>query len=297
VDGGSDGRIREFLLFSDCLVWLSRGGEREGPASSAWTGGGGGGIGKGRPGGVRPMFMRSRSKSENELPIMHSRSQSQLDLGSGGGGEGGEEKRWYRGRVELMDLEVVGSVAEESMFEVLSPEGSFTLYACSYLLSLLSSVFTLTNITNERTKTATQESRDEWLTQIRHAKQTLLLTLQETNPNSTLTSSTSTNHVRKALQALPHSPSDPSPRSSGGGKGERERRGKVDHFVPAVWVPDAKSEGCMRCNATFGWRRRRHHCRLCGRVVCASCSGKVSSLTFFSEKGMVANQWKFRRSS
>jgi hypothetical protein len=27
----------------------------------------------------------------------------------------------------------------------------------------------------------------------------------------------------------------------------------------------------------FGWRRRRHHCRLCGRCVCAGCSGRVSA--------------------
>ena len=85
------------------------------------------------------------------------------------------------------------------------------------------------------------------------------------HPNSTLTSSEATTHLRRALQALPH-PSD---------DGTNSRRGRVDHFLPAIWVPDAKTESCMRCGARFGWRRRRHHCRLCGRCVCASCSGKV----------------------
>jgi hypothetical protein len=33
--------------------------------------------------------------------------------------------------------------------------------------------------------------------------------------------------------------------------------------------------GCLY--ALWVWRRRRHHCRLCGRCVCGSCSGKVQS--------------------
>ena len=93
-----------------------------------------------------------------------------------------------------------------------------------------------------------------------------MTTLTATNPNSTLTSSTSTNHLRQALQALPHLPGDDS---------KNPARGKVEHFVPAIWIPDGKTDACMRCGRPFGWRRRRHHCRLCGRCVCGSCSGKV----------------------
>lgn len=92
------------------------------------------------------------------------------------------------------------------------------------------------------------------------------------NPNSTLTSSSSTNHLRRALQALPYLPNE---------EETRPKRGKVEHFVPAIWIPDGKTDSCMRCGRTFGWRRRRHHCRLCGRCVCAGCSGKVSPLCIY----------------
>jgi hypothetical protein len=85
-------------------------------------------------------------------------------------------------------------------------------------------------------------------------------------PDSTLTSSAATAHLRRSLQALPHLPQD---------EVFKPRRGRVEHFVPAVWIPDGKTESCMRCGRAFGWRRRRHHCRLCGRCVCASCSDKV----------------------
>ena len=93
-----------------------------------------------------------------------------------------------------------------------------------------------------------------------------MATLTTMNPNSTLTSSTSTNHLRRTLQALPHLPEDDD---------KNPLRGKVEHFVPVIWIPDGKTDTCMRCGRPFGWRRRRHHCRLCGRCVCGSCSGKV----------------------
>lgn len=114
---------------------------------------------------------------------------------------------------------------------------------------------------------ATEEERDEWSIAIRHAKLSLLISLNAMHPNSTLTSSASTHHLRRSLQALPHSPEDDS---------RKPKRGKVEHFVPAIWIPDAKTESCMRCGRPFSWRRRRHHCRLCGRCICASCSAKVS---------------------
>ena len=54
---------------------------------------------------------------------------------SGGNGNGGgsTDERWvYKGRLDLVDVEVVVSSewgGEQRRFEVLSPEGSFALYA------------------------------------------------------------------------------------------------------------------------------------------------------------------------
>ncbi|KAF9553664.1 hypothetical protein CPC08DRAFT_744681 [Agrocybe pediades] len=324
---------REFLLFSDCLLWLAAATEGSG-SSWDWSWSGSGGSASGRP-----RMTRTRSKSEAELPTLKSSSESgrpdsrtrvrarDSDDGGGSGSGSGSgvrttpsspvrplmgmksksvmhstpappplgmlkrntssDDKWvYKGHVDLVDVEVVvgSALEEETRFEILSPEGSFALFAAS------------------------QEERDAWTSEIRGAKAQLLVSLNITNPNSTLTSSASTNHVRKALQALPYPPSDErlatirasasldhitaSSSSSAHGKqlklgkkdkdkGKRglsaERRRKVEHWVPAVWIPDGKTSSCMRCGRMFGWRRRRHHCRLCGRCVCSSCSGR----TFF----------------
>jgi hypothetical protein len=55
-------------------------------------------------------------------------------------------------------------------------------------------------------------------------------------------------------------------------------QGTVETFIAAVWVPDHRTERCMRCHERFTWLRRRHHCRLCGLVCCHWCSTKVSSI-------------------
>jgi len=118
--------------------------------------------------------------------------------------------------------------------------------------------------------TGTKNERDEWITAIRNAKAFLLGSLNLTHPNSTLTSSTSTNHLRRSLQALPFHPQDKrldeagennvasakGKKGKGKDKGKRnlERRGRVECWVPPIWTPDAKTEGCMRCGRGFSWR-------------------------------------------
>ncbi|KAF7317581.1 hypothetical protein MKEN_00845100 [Mycena kentingensis (nom. inval.)] len=278
VELSSAARDREFLLFSDCLIWLE--------AEEGWAN-----ANPNTPSSsnthlspVRPSMVRTRSKSDAELPVRTAEgaivTKSMLPLPLPPARKSAyhhpvskmrrrnpstgpvEEGRWtYKGRAELVDLEVVVTppreLGEERRFEVLSPEGSFVLYADS------------------------EDERDEWTTAIRQTKAQLFVSLNATHPDSTLTSSSSTAHLRRSLQALPFPPSDErltSPTSKHGKKGKKlERRGRVEHWVPAIWIPDEKTESCMRCGRTFGWRRRRHHCRLCGRCVCAGCSDR----TFF----------------
>lgn len=46
---------------------------------------------------------------------------------------------------------------------------------------------------------------------------------------------------------------------------------KVAH--PPVWVPDSERQECMECHKKIGsLGARRHHCRMCGRVLCSACS-------------------------
>eukprot|EP00732_Lithocolla_globosa_P002338 Lithocolla_globosa_v1_NODE_1510_length_2521_cov_10.159773.p1 type:complete len:669 gc:universal NODE_1510_length_2521_cov_10.159773:510-2516(+) len=46
-----------------------------------------------------------------------------------------------------------------------------------------------------------------------------------------------------------------------------------EHVAP-VWIQDSDAKVCMDCNTPFSLLRRRHHCRHCGRVLCADCSPK-----------------------
>lgn len=61
-------------------------------------------------------------------------------------------------------------------------------------------------------------------------------------------------------------PPSPAPETSM----DTSRRGS--EIVLPPWQPDAEVSQCPVCGRTFTFLFRKHHCRKCGRVVCASCS-------------------------
>ena len=100
-------------------------------------------------------------------------------------------------------------------------------------------------------------------------------------------------HIRWSLQALSFLPSDDRLGTlrascsnlyvirvllSPNGKWRKKEKGKRAHSAEETkWIIGCqlfgywmgRTSSCMRCGRSFGWRRRRHRCRLCG---CASCS-------------------------
>lgn len=61
--------------------------------------------------------------------------------------------------------------------------------------------------------------------------------------------------------------------------GQKNQRKILEQSV-VTWEEDAKVSKCPFCQQEFGsWSFRRHHCRLCGRVVCAdqrtACSSEI----------------------
>ena len=53
-----------------------------------------------------------------------------------------------------------------------------------------------------------------------------------------------------------------------------KRRNHEQSIVP--WINERDVPLCPSCAGSFGMMRRKHHCRLCGGVMCEDCSDKVS---------------------
>lgn len=49
-------------------------------------------------------------------------------------------------------------------------------------------------------------------------------------------------------------------------------RRRSSDLMPPPWQPDAEVGKCPVCEQEFGFLFRKHHCRKCGRVICANCS-------------------------
>ncbi|TMS38229.1 hypothetical protein L596_004998 [Steinernema carpocapsae] len=46
-----------------------------------------------------------------------------------------------------------------------------------------------------------------------------------------------------------------------------------------AWAEDKEAKACQECGTKFQLYRRRHHCRLCGKIMCHNCSQFMSFVT------------------
>ena len=71
--------------------------------------------------------------------------------------------------------------------------------------------------------------------------------------------------------------------------GQKNQRKLIEQSV-VTWEDDAAVAKCPFCRQEFGsWTFRRHHCRICGRVVCAdpatACSSEIGLNVAARESG------------
>ncbi|XP_046371772.2 rabenosyn-5-like [Haliotis rufescens] len=57
------------------------------------------------------------------------------------------------------------------------------------------------------------------------------------------------------------------------------------------WIPDSEVPACLCCERSFSLRRRRHHCRICGGIMCEQCS---QFLTFSYAQKLVNPAFSFQ---
>ncbi|XP_061539259.1 zinc finger FYVE domain-containing protein 9 [Phycodurus eques] len=88
---------------------------------------------------------------------------------------------------------------------------------------------------------------------------------------------------REAGKASACSPVDPDNESSPVGILTKDRANALGEVAP-VWIPDTEAHVCMKCGVKFTFTKRRHHCRACGKVFCALCSGLKFRLTHLDGK-------------
>lgn len=54
------------------------------------------------------------------------------------------------------------------------------------------------------------------------------------------------------------------------------KRRKAFEMSVVRWIPDREVPACLTCMKSFGLMTRRHHCRLCGGIICDKCSQFLS---------------------
>ncbi|XP_054612355.1 zinc finger FYVE domain-containing protein 16 isoform X2 [Dunckerocampus dactyliophorus] len=88
------------------------------------------------------------------------------------------------------------------------------------------------------------------------------------------------------LSEPPPYPGEPSTRSARPNGWKRDAAEELGSSQPA-WVPDSEAPNCMNCSQKFTFTKRRHHCRACGKVYCATCCNRKCMLKYLEKEARV----------
>lgn len=155
-------------------------------------------------------------------------------------------------------------------FEILSPQCSFSLYAPS-------------QATKNGWVTAIREAQDEFWTSLPSIRKSIELTER---PSSFASMSSEGASASAGTVSHPTTDSETNSCASSPSGHTRSRSMSslfmssaslplLEEYHAPVWVPDSLVSRCKRCTELFSFWRRKHHCRLCGYVFCATCCSGV----------------------
>ena len=66
---------------------------------------------------------------------------------------------------------------------------------------------------------------------------------------------------------------------------------------PLIWVSDDKVDKCHKCDVSFSFINRRHHCRLCGRIFCGYCCDQFAEIPELLHRISDQNWWFFKNTT
>jgi hypothetical protein len=218
----------------------------------------------------------------------------------------------FRGKFALQDCTVVGvenatshDPALRHYIEIRTPGKSFAVYAESleakqeWLGAIRSAREEL--MSNRRTLQADEDSiaakRDRRRSLQAVSRNVSFPRMSDTSPSAIPegTSVTEFGDMRNRRESLPSFGTSASLASylgaatlgSGGADvaGSDSRGGLkiLEEYNAPVWVPDNRADKCACCSEAFGLWRRKHHCRLCGQVVCWSCSQRTFLIASYED--------------
>lgn len=306
--GRKDIHPREFFLFTDCIIYAAPVAGPMVDASAAWQALSRYGAGDStsspvpsptpvkrqphplRPSspGIRPDAVRRRTISVPTQIDPRRHSFTTLD---------GQQLQ-FRGKFALQDCTVVGvedttssDPALRHCFEIRTPGKSFAVYAdcfetkLQWVTAIRSTREEL--MSNRRTLQAEEDSilakRDRRRSLQTQGRQVSFPRTNETSPSSipegvsvdafadvrsrreSLPSFSTASNLAAYLSASSSTQENTAVSIRGGMK-------RLEDYNAPVWVPDSRADKCACCCEGFGLWRRKHHCRLCGQVVCWSCS-------------------------